>query len=507
LKILICGFYQETNSFNPIITDMENFKQGGIFEGQELISQFKGKQCQLGGIIDAVLEAKGGIIPGYSMTSQSGGMVNNEVLVHFLTKMLQVIRENKTIDGLFCAFHGATQTTQNDDAFGTILEAFRNAVGENVVITASCDLHANVTEKAVQNADFICGYQSYPHIDSYETGFRSASIGIRRICNKENLYMAHTLIPMIVPANGYTSISGLFYDLLQKGKNLVNEGKICDFTIFQMQPWLDVSVGGSSVLVIADTEKAAKKYTRELAAALWEQRDNFWPDLWDIADILDLAAKNKTGKPVILVDSADSTNAGATGDSPVVLKEILEYQKPIKAAFLLDDDKAVQQAERIGVGNKGTFYLGGTKAPDLYNPVEVQAVVRSIHDGEFLQEGPAGKGINRSVGKAAVLSVGSVDIMVCKNAVGNGDPQLYRHFGIEPIFYQMVTVKANTSFLAAYRHIASNICWADTPGAASANLLRLNFQRLPHGFYPFDDLKSYKVPEPILSWNSGKKNS
>ena len=77
----------------------------------------------------------------------------------------------------------------------------------------------------------------------------------------------------------------------------------------------------------------------------------------------------------------------------------------------------------------------------------------------------------------------------------SGDPQLLRHFGIEPTLYDLIVVKANTSVRAPYSKFAGEICYADTPGAGSSNLLSLQWHNIPKGFYPFDLPEGYQ-PEP-----------
>jgi microcystin degradation protein MlrC len=61
------------------------------------------------------------------------------------------------------------------------------------------------------------------------------------------------------------------------------------------------------------------------------------------------------GHPVVLVDSSDSTNAGATGDSAAVLKRLMERGFPVKTAFVLDDGLAVKQAMQTGICKKSIF--------------------------------------------------------------------------------------------------------------------------------------------------------
>ncbi|HYF81462.1 MAG TPA: M81 family metallopeptidase [Clostridia bacterium] len=495
MKIVICEFNQETNSFNPITTTMDDYKRGGIFEGEEMRTELEGRPCAVAGMFRAIKEAKAEAIPAYSMYAQSGGPVEQEILDKFIEKTVAVIRKSAPVDGVFISFHGATQSTEYDDVCGLISEIVRKEVGEGAVIAASCDLHANVTERMVQNLDIVCGYHTYPHSDFFETGYRAGKLGMECLIDKVRYHMVRVMLPMIAPASSYTTLMGSFANIMAYGELLQGTGKLIDFSIFQMQPWLDVANGGSAVLTIAYDYKTAEPYAIELAQRLLDMREEFNPKLYSIDQVLDLAVENKTGKPVILVDSADSTNAGAVGDNASVLKRLLERKLDIKMAFAIDDAPAAELAHNMGVGKKGIFSIGGTKDPARSESVQVEAYVKSLHDGVFSQEGPAGRGLVRDIGRTAVLSIGNIDVVVCHRVMGNGDPQLYRAFGVEPTFYQLVVVKACTSFRVAYQLLAAAICDTDTPGTASVHLMSLNFKKIPHSFYPFSSLNDYKISD------------
>ena len=487
MKIVIGEFMQETNAFCPVNTVYEDFRRAGITRGNDIFLQNAGQPNALGGIIHAIQEADGLAVYSVAMHAQSGGLVEYEIIEGFLQELLKTIDDNQPVDGVFLSCHGATQTTQTDDGVGCILSAVRKVVGDQPVIAISTDLHANVTEQMINAADVICGYHTYPHVDLFETGYRSASLGIR--CIREagaRPVMAWCAAPMIVPASVYNTNDGAFADLIHEAQKQQDEGEYLDFSIYQMQPWMDVDKGGSAVVILSyDTEKAVY-YARRFAQKLYDMRKAFQAHLHSVEEIIAHAEKAPKDHPVILADSADSSNAGAAGDSPFVIRKLLELGNPVKAAVLINDAPAVRRAMQLGVGAEAEFILGGM-VDSMHAPLKLTAKVRSLHDGDFVKEGPAGRGIDRHCGPTAVLRAGKIDIVVTTAMTGNGDPQLFRNFGVEPTFYQLVAVKACTSFRAAYSRFASEIFEADTPGAAAVNIQMLPFRRLPRPFYPMDD--------------------
>lgn len=496
MKIAICEFQQETNSFNPVPSTRAEYAINGIWKGAEILEQAH-FSSELGGMIDTLKSAGADIVPTYRMFANSGGPVSTDVVDEFMQNTTEILKQELPLDGVCLSFHGATQSLSSDDVCGDITEAIRNIIGENAVISISVDLHANVTEKMAVNADYISGYHTYPHVDFYETGARAANLCIRKIKNRSTApVMIRSAVPMIVPASASNTETGPFAELMKYAHSLVETGQIIDFSIFNMQPWLDVKDAGSAILVISNNTDDI--HSGILAEKLLAIRHDLKNDLASIDSIIKEAELNYSGKPYVLVDSADSTNAGACGDSAAVLERIIALDSDIKAGIFLSDRDAAEHAFEVGVGNTATFTLGAKIAPEMSKPVTVKAKVRSLHDGIYEQEGPAMRGWINNIGKTAVLAVKNAEVLVTENLLGPGDLQLYRHHGIEPAMKQLIAVKACSSYKAGYLPIAEKAIEADTPGSATANLLSLPFKKLPERFYPMAEISESDIERPQI---------
>lgn len=491
-RVLVCEFHEETNTFNPVVMSLDGFRVVRYAEGQEAYDLCKELPCAFHGMLDAIEKHDAVAIPTISLYGPSGGIVSNSVLELFFERMEYYVKQEEDFDAVCVSLHGATCTTEIEDACGALLERLRKLVGEDKLIAASCDLHANVTPKMLGAADILCGYQSYPHVDFYETGYRAADLCMRKLAG-DSVVMAATTIPMMVPPAGYTSLEEPFKSIIDAGKELVASGKLLDFTTHQVQPWLDVKEIGSTIIAIAETEDVAKQYADELAEKLYAKRDEYWPELLSVDEVIDRAEANDSGKPIILVDSADSPNGGAVGDGILPAIRILERGSSISAGMFVKDPEAARRAFEVGVGNSAEFEVGGKFTPGMPGPLKAVGYVKSLHDGSFRQEGPAGRGFPCNVGHSAVISFGNVDVMVCEEPGASGDPQILRHFGIEPKLYDLIVVKANTSFKVPYSAFADEFCYADTPGAGASNLKYFDWKNLPKEFYPFDLPEGYEL--------------
>ena len=497
-RVLICEFHQETNTFNPLPMKLEHFAALRYARGQEAYDLCKKLPCAFHGMIDAIEENGGEVIPTVSLYGSLGGPVEDHIMQILKDSVRETLEQVGPVDAICASLHGATCLVSVEDACGEFVAWLRKLVGEEVIIAVSFDLHANITDVMLQNADVISGYQTYPHVDYYQTGYRAASLCMRKL-RGEKVCTAATIIPMMVPPSGFTTLLEPFKGVIDYGKSLVEDGALLDFTVFNVQPWLDISKIGSTVIAVAEDEETAKKYADILAQKFYDNRDGYWPDLKPVDEIIDRAEFSESRKPVILVDASDSPNGGAPGDSVVVALRLQARNSQLKTGMFVRDPEAVAKAFKVGVGNTAEFTIGAKLSPGLPGPLVAEGTVRSLHDGFFRQEGPSGRGFPNHIGKTAVVSIGNMDIMICEHPTASGDPQLLRHFGIEPTLCDLVVVKANTSFLASYGAFAGEIYYADTPGVCASNLKLFDWKNLPKGLYPFDLSGDYK-PEKAKIW-------
>lgn len=497
MRILLGGLHQEVNSFGPGRTTVAEYKRKQFHFGQDMIDLAANFiRCnegadELGGAYKVLHAAGAEVISGGFASAQPGSIIEQSVIDDYIEQIKKVTRENLPLDGVVLVMHGAAQSEESDDPEGDIILAVREIVGENVPITVGFDLHANVSERAVRNANTISLYQRYPHIDVWETGERAARLCVGIVKGEIAPKMAYVQIPMIVPASSYTTETEPFRSLMAKGHEYVKEGKILDFSISQMQPWLDVKDGYSSVVAVGEDEEIAAEVAKELASGLWNMRHEFRTDLTSVDEVIKIAEKNDSGKPVILNDFADSSNAGSAGDSPEVIERVLALESDVKGLMYINDAPFVEACRKAGVGNTVKTTIGATISSKLYTPVPVEAQVKALFDGVVPFHG-----MFVDFGPSAVVKVRNMIVVVTTQHRYNGDPCLYRAFGYDPCDFQMVVVKACTSFRAFYGPLTDLIYPSSTKGAATADLLSLPFEKIPESFYPFSDGEF--TPEVII---------
>lgn len=489
-RILMCGLAQESNSFNPVPMTMKSFRPISME-----ISGYDNSRAAREYLADKDVQ----MIWGVGMRSASGAPLANEVVDYFMKDTLERIEKAGKLDGILLMLHGATMSESCDDVCGYICETLRKTVGDDVVISAAFDLHGNITEKVAKNLDCLSGYWEYPHIDQDGTGRRAAMMLWEKLSGKD-LKMARAAIPMMAPAHAYTTTRGALKALNEKAQAMIKEGKIVDYSVFQVQPWLDHPTVDSAVIVVAEDEQTALDVCNELALDNFNNRKELQgTPLFSINEVIEKALANKSGKPIILVDSADSIGAGSTGDSASVVEALLPYADRLKATTAVGDIAAVAKAIEVGVGNTAEFTLGASISPKLSKPVTVTAKVKAITDGTFYRRGPVYAGARNGTGRTAVLEVGKLLIRVSEHPASEGDVNYYNGCGIIVEECDLVAVKACTSFRAGYEEISAEICNTTTAGAACPDILSLPFECLPKPTYPFEEITESDIkPAKIM---------
>jgi len=196
-RVLIGGFGHETNIFNPVPTQLDDFIVRGILYGDEIIARRRGTNTEIGGFID-ILEQQGiEIVTSVSAQAMASGLVTTEAVDTFMDVLLDKL-EATQVDGILLHLHGAMVTEEHDDGEGYVLREIRQKVGTDIPIVITLDLHATLTPGMIENADAITVYRTYPHMDMAERGREAASILLKILGGEIKPVMALCKPPLLI---------------------------------------------------------------------------------------------------------------------------------------------------------------------------------------------------------------------------------------------------------------------------------------------------------------------
>jgi microcystin degradation protein MlrC len=187
---------------------------------------------------------------------------------------------------------------------------------------------------------------------------------------------------------------------------------------------------------------------------------------------------------VVLIDAADATSSGASGDSNAVLRGLIDGGYPGKALFPIVDAPAVAQAIATGIGATVTVDIGGTLDPVRFTPLRVTGTVRVIHDGEVDSE--SHPGVIWHAGPSVVLQVGRHAVCITSRAVHLYDRSLFYALGQDAHRFDCVIQKSPHCQDRFFRDWVKELIGVDAPGSTSANLPYLGHTVCPRPMYPME---------------------
>ncbi len=491
MSIAIASIIQESNTFSPVVSRYQDLSP--VF-GSAVMDRHRGKLTEMGGFIDVLTKAKKRILPVCAAWGVSAGRMVRRDLERLAEEFSSTLAAAGKVEGLLLALHGAHTAERVDDVEGLILARAREILGPSVPVVMTLDLHANITGAMMERATAIVGYQTFPHIDMYETGQKAARLMLKILTGKVRPAMAWRKLPLIVNAENQQTSHGPAHRLMARAQAYERDRKAEAVSIFFVQPWLDIEEMGAAVVAVTDSEaRQAERIAASLAQKLWSTRREFEFQLTPVEEALRLAAATKGG-PVVLSESSDSTGSGSPGDSTGVLTHLLNSRLSGPAAISLVDPEAVGRLKQAGVGSTITLAIGGKLDPEHSKPITVTGRVHLISDGRWTTRGRGyNTGIENCMGTSVVLEAGLVHILIAERSAMTVDPALFRSHGIEPLHYKIVVVKSPNGFRAEYEPIAARIFVVDTPGVSTAKLENLPWQRVSRPIYPLDQDINYKA--------------
>lgn len=494
MRVLVGQFAQESNSFIDLPTEVATFEGKQCLHGEQVLTGLLGTRATVAGFLDGLEGAEGlDLVPTIAAWAPSGGPLSTACFEQLLAPIEAAATPG--FDGVLLALHGAMMTERHDDADGEILRRIRARVGPGVPIIATLDLHANVTEAMVEHADGLIGYDTYPHIDLYEVGERAARMLVTTASTGRRPRTILAKVPMIVPAEGMDTSEEPMASLVQQAFRLRGRDGVLSSSVFAVQPWLDVPDTGFSAIAVVDRPDVIDATVEALTAigeAAWSRRDAFLAPLVDVDEGIAAALAAPRG-PVVLSDPADATGAGSAGDSAHVIARLLAMEPDRMCIACIVAPRAVSAAHEAGAGATITTQIGAQVDPRWTEPVTVTAFVRTLSSGHFRYRGGKSRGLEVSMGRAAVLQVGEVFILAMERPAETFDPGMYEAVGLPPQRAAVVLVRSAAQFRDSYGSIAADTLLLDAPGPSTARLERLPWRTVRRPIHPLDDIDHVEV--------------
>jgi microcystin degradation protein MlrC len=485
-RVAALGLFHESNTFAPHRAAYRQFEEAGIYRGDEVVKAFAGSQATMGGYLLAAGQIGLEVVPVAFAHANPMGVVTRDAFERISEELVELLRREGPWDGVLLAQHGAAVAEGTHDADGEFIARVRATVGPEVPIGVTLDLHANVSERMVENATITILYRTNPHLDASERALECATLVAGTLAGEIRPVQALAKPPVLVNILRQATAAEPMRSLMAEVEHAHDTPGVLAVGLAEGYPYADVPEMGMSCLAVADGDAAlAQRVAGELAASVWAAREQLQGTALSVRESVARACRANDG-PVLLLDVGDNIGGGSAGDSTAILNEALRAGLRDYLETICDAAAAAACAS-TGVGGRLDLEVGGrleTGSP----PCRVTGTVLALSDGRF--EDPASlhggfRAFNMGP-TAAVLTDDGQTLVLTSLPVIDSSIERHRSLGLAPERMRAIVAKGVHSPVPAYGPVAKEMIFVDSPGSTRADLSSLPYRNCDRPLYPLD---------------------
>ena len=489
-RIAVGGFHHETNTFAPLKATFQDFEQAGgqpaLSRGDALFAAVDGVSLPITGAIGELSGLGHELVPLSWSSAVPSAEVEQDAYERIVGEMLEMLERALPIDGIYLCLHGAIVAEHLEDGEGELLRRIRALVGNDIPISASLDLHTNITQEMFALSDVLDAYRTYPHVDMIETGRRAATHLDNLLNRGVRYHKAFRKAEFLVPLNwGCTFVEpaqSLYAKLTELEAGAVADG-VRTLSLAMGFPLADIAEVGPAVLAYGTDRVATEAIADGMADALAVREAEFNGRLLAADEAVAEAMRQSSTatRPIVLADTQDNPGGGGPSDTTGLLKALISGEASGAILAILWDPEVAACAHEVGEGALMTASLGAKSGVAESSPVEGEFKVLKLGDGKFTGTGPMWRGARIDLGPMALLEIAGVRVIVGSVKMQAADQSIFRHFGIEPAEEAILALKSSVHFRADFQPIAADIILVEAPGPCYADPAKLKFRNVRPG--------------------------
>ncbi|MFB9951722.1 M81 family metallopeptidase [Rhizobium puerariae] len=477
MRIAVGGIHIECSTYNPVLNEEKDFR---IVRGPELTAA---------PYFAFLKDYDAEFLPTIYARAIAGGPVARSTYERFKTEFLERLKPLLPLDGLYLAMHGAMYVQGMEDAEGDWITAARELVGPDCTISASYDLHGNVSQRIIDALDMYSTYRTAPHIDVEETMRRSVSMLVESLKTGVKPVLLWAPIPVVLPGERTSTVDEPARSLYAMMPEIDAIDSVWDASLMVGYVWADEPRTTAAAIMTGTDRTVLEREARRVARAYWDAREQFvfGCETGSIRECVDKAIASKTA-PVVLAESGDNPTGGGVGDRAEVLAELIARGATGTVFAGIADKEACDACYAAGVGADLDLSIGASLDNLGSKPVRVKVKVKFLHEGSDLAD------------RQAVVAIGGIELVLSAKRRPYHNIVDFTRLGLDPHNARIVVVKSG--YLSPeLAPIANPNLMALSPGVVDQFVERLERHRKQRPTYPFDKDFAYE-PQVFLSARS-----
>lgn len=482
MKLFLAGLVHETNSFSPLPTSLQSFREGVLIRGSEAGAlQRLVEQPVFGGALQAAAAQGDVLLPGLFAQAEPSGPLPRRDYEQLRDELLADLKAALPVDAVLLALHGAMLAEGYPDCEGDLLQAVRALVGPELPVGALLDLHCNLSAAMVDSGAVLIACKEYPHIDYAPRGVELHGLLSRMARGELRVQATWQRVPMVGIFGTTVSPMREFVQALHAAEQ--GEAGVLTVSALHGFPWSDTEHTGAALLAYSQAGVDASTLVGRLAAEFYALRERANSPRQPMDEALNLALASPPGL-VVLADSADNPGGGAACDSTFLLRALLERGVQNAALGMIWDPQAVAIAMSAGSGARLSLRVGGKVGPMSGDPLDLDVQVLACRT-DATQAGLV-PGSRDPLGAAVALRVQGVEVVLNSLRQQVFSPDCFTEMGVDLGAKRLVVVKSTQHFRAGFDALATSTVYADTPGSLRVNLGELPYRHLKRPLWPLD---------------------
>jgi microcystin degradation protein MlrC len=486
MRLFTASLATETNTFSPIPTSIQSFKEHTYFP--------PGRHPETATLCTSPLlvarrrakQEGWTLIEGSCFWAEPAGTVAKAAYEEMRDEILGQLKAALPVDGVVLGLHGAMVAYGYDDCEGDLLERVRALVGPKVPVGVEYDPHSHLTRKRVANADVSICFKEFPHTDFVERAeelvdivIRAVKGAVKPVTSVYDCRMIGSFPTTIQPMRGF----------VDRIKAMEGKDGVLSISVVHCFPYADVPELGAKIIVVTDDRKeAGDRLAAQLGREFVGMRGKTLPAYHTIDGALDKALGANQGT-VVIADPSDNAGGGAPSDSTPILHRLLQRRVEDAALGPLWDPIAVRFCFDAGEGAKFKLRFGGKTATTSGLPVDAEVeVLKLVRDNQQT----FGKALV-PLGDCAAIRAGGVDVVLISSRTQALGTDLFTSMGIDLAKKRIVVVKSTNHFHAAFSKIAIDVLYCDSDGPIPRDHRKVHYTRIQRPIWPLDE-----TAEPAL---------
>jgi microcystin degradation protein MlrC len=153
-RLLIAMMKHETNTFSPVVTDLQRFRDWGLYEDEAVVTAYRGTNHPTGAYIELADDLGAEIVSPVAAEAMPSGTVQKAAYDYLTGRILDAVRTKGPFDAILLDLHGAMVPEGHDTGEGPLLTEVRR-LAPTTPIGVTFDMHGNMCQATMDAADVV----------------------------------------------------------------------------------------------------------------------------------------------------------------------------------------------------------------------------------------------------------------------------------------------------------------------------------------------------------------